>query len=335
MSSSKTNRTGSIIAFVISGIAIILAILVFINRQYMLDQLSVWSFTPSSGIESIEEKVQFTDKGQFTFYATQPIVATQQEFNDNCPRQEVGSPVLGCYTSNDRIFIYDVQNEQLGGMKEVTAAHEMLHAVWQRTSSEEREKLTGLLNAAYERNMNDDLEQRMAYYDRNQPTEIVNELHSILGTEVADLGEELETYYAQFFLNRQTVLSLHQNYDETYKNLYSRADELYAQMETLGKSIEDRNASYDQQLSQLSADIDSFNTRADNGSFSSMSQFNAERSALISRSNQLDAQRDAINNDIAQHNAMYEEYQAIASQIEILNSSMDSFKSIDEAPTFE
>jgi uncharacterized coiled-coil DUF342 family protein len=333
MSTSKTNRVWTGIAFGLSVIVVAVAAWIFLNRQFVLDQLSVWSYEPSASIASLDERVQFTDKGLFTFYATQPVIAEPSEFNGKCPRREQGSPILGCYTSDDRIYVFNMTNEQLDGMKEITAAHEMLHAVWQRMGTDEQARLGTLLNAAYEKSASTELRERMEYYQRNEPDAITNELHSILGTEVANLGDELEAYYRQYFENRQAVLALHDKYNAVYQNLYKRADELYANMQSLSASIETRSEQYAKDVAQLSADITRFNTRANNGDFDSIGQFNNERAQMVRRSSQLDAQRVTINNDIAAYGAMYTEYQSIASQIEVLNQSIDSFKALGETPT--
>lgn len=332
MSSTKTSRTGSIVAFILSGLFILAAFWIFSNRQLILDQFSVWSYTPSSDVTAIQQRIGMTGKGQFTFYATRPEVESQESFNKVCPRQEAGSPILGCYTTDDRIYIYNLTNQQLDGMEEVTAAHEMLHAVWYRTSEAEKEKLTAELKKAYEQTSSTELKERMGYYERTEPSELVNELHSILGTEVASLGEPLESYYAQFF-DRATVLKLHDQYSGVYNELYERADTLYTKMESLSSSISRRSSEYQSAASQLSTDITTFNNRADSGAFSSQGQFNSERSALIQRSSALEARRAAINKDIETYNAYYNEYQAIAKQIEVLNDSVDSFKQIDQPPT--
>lgn len=332
MSSTKTSRLGSIIAFVLSTLFVVAAISIFFNRQLILDQLSVWSYEPSSEMTTITQRVSMTDSGQFVFYATRPEIKNQASFNEACPRQEAGSPILGCYTTEDRIYIYNLTNQQLDGMKEVTAAHEMLHAVWHRTTGAEKEELTTALKDAYAKTNNADLTERMDYYKRTEPGEFVNELHSILGTEVATLGEPLESYYAQFF-NRAAVLKLHDQYNTIYTGLYNRADTLYLQMEALSTSISQRSENYNVAATQLSADIDAFNSRVDNGVFLSQSQFNAERAALVRRSEALEVERSLINKDIETYNAYYIEYQDIAKQIEVLNDSVDSFKQIDQAPS--
>ena len=328
----KTSRTGTIFAFVFSALFVTAAFWLFFNRQYAQDWISVQNFTPSAAIETINERAKFTEKGRFIFYATNPQVENQESFNKECPRQEPGSPILGCYTNDDRIFVYDITNKQLDGMEEVTAAHEMLHAAWHRATEAERQSLTTQLRAAYQKLGDSELKTRMDYYERTEPGEFVNELHAILGTEVASLDPSLETYYSQYF-NRDAVLKLHQQYKSVYDSLYARADSLYTLMQTLSTSIQSRSSSYDAEVTQLSADIASFNKRAGNGVFTSQAQFNAERAALVRRTAALEAERSALNSDIVTYNTYYKEYDSISKQIELLNSSTDSFKEIEQAPS--
>jgi hypothetical protein len=332
MSSTKTKTAWKIISALIGVAFVALAGWVILNRQFVIDQLTVWSYTPSSAIATIEERSEFTDKGRFYFYTTQPVVATQEDFNRHCPRQEVGSPILGCYTGTGQIYIYDITNERLDGIEEVTAVHEMLHAAWHRLSADEQATITSQLEAAYQKITDQELQDRMAYYERTEPGEYVNELHSILGTEVADLGTELEAYYESYF-DRATVLGHHEKYDSVYKELYGRADELYALMGELSVSIESRLTAYDTSSAQLTADISAFNERASAGQFSSMAQFNNERNALINRSDQLESERLSINADVERYNGYRNEYQNIASQIELLNQSIDSFQAIEQTPS--
>lgn len=332
MSSTKRSTVGSVLALLLSAAIIAAATWLFFNRQYAIDWLNVASFKPSSEIATIETRTGMTDKGRFVFYATKPEALEASTFNSQCPRQEVGNPILGCYTSGDRIFIYNLTNTQLDGMKEVTAAHEMLHAVWQHTSDADKKRIGALLQAAYDKLNNPELKTRMGYYQRTEPGEFINELHSILGTEVANLSPDLENYYNQYF-NRTTVLQLHSLYDGFYTGLTTQATDLYAKMQTLSASIDTKSKAYDADVAQLSADITSFNARANSGSFSSQSQFQAERARLVARSNQLAKDRDAINADIATYNGYYQQYQKIGEQIQLLNNSIDSYKALDKAPS--
>ena len=333
MSDKKHSFKKSIIGGGLSIIILAIAGFLLLNQQYVKDQVTVWSYQPSSQIESIEKRVSFTGKGQFYFYATQPEVDGSEKFNLDCPRQEVGNPILGCYNAG-RIYIYDVTNEQLDGIEEVTAAHEMLHSVWERHSTSEQARIGALLRVEFQKLTDDpEFSERMGYYQRTEPGEFENELHSFIGTEAATLSPELETYYAQYFKDRQKVVGLHAKYDTVFNTLRTQSESLYKELTSLSVSIESRTVQYNAEVTQLSADIGSFNTRANNGSFSSINQFNRERAALLARTDQTDAMRASISSDIETYNLKYAEYQKISSQIEALNKSIDSIKDLQPSPS--
>jgi chaperonin cofactor prefoldin len=320
---------GGLFSIAILGIATF----ILLNQQYVKDQVTVWSYKPTSNIQALEKNIDFTDKGKFNFYAQQPEVDGSDAFNKNCQRQEVGNPILGCYLSS-RIYVFDVTNTQLDGIEEVTAAHETLHAVWERMSDGDRAHVSTLLEAEYAKlGDNTDLTQRMDYYKRAEPGQFDNELHSILGTEIPNLGPELEAHYKEYFNDRQKIVDYHTKYAAVFTGLKSQSDSLYNELTTLGSSIESRSKQYDTDVKQLSADISAFNTRADNGDFSSINQFKSERAALLARSNQLDADRASISADIDTYNAKYAQYQKVSSEIEALNKSIDSIKDLQPAPS--
>lgn len=332
MSNTSHKRGRQLFTFLLSGLFIAAAVWIVFNRQYVLDTATNLVYQPSSDVEAIARRVKFSDTGKFTFYATRPEVLQQEDFNEACPRQEQASPILGCYTSNDRIYMYDITSEQLDGIKEVTAAHELLHAVWMRMPQDDRATLEPLLTAAYEANASDSLKSRMEYYSRTEPTEFTNELYAILGTEVPNLGPQLEAEYAKYF-ERSAVLALFDGYNSTYTRLSNRATELSAMMQALGKQIDENSTVYNQNVTAFSRDVDSFNRRATNNEFASNEQFAAERASLVSRSQQLDNNRSSINADIQTYNAYFEEYQIIGDQLQLLNESMDSYHALEEAPS--
>lgn len=331
MLKKKHSRVGTVISSSLSLLIIALAGWIFLNRQLVLDQLTVWQYTPSAQVATVEQKSGMTEKGRFAFYASRPVVADQADFNAQCPRREQKSPILGCYTAAGQIYIYDVTNSKLDGIEEVTAVHEMLHAVWRRMPTDEQQRLTTQLEAAYAKINDTDLHARMDYYQRVEPGEFANELHSILGSEYPNLGGNLESYYASYF-SRSTVLARHSNYNDTYKTLTDESTGLLQDLQDLSKSIESRSTAFRAEAAQLSADIDSFNTRAHSGGFSSTAQFRSEQAALTRRSSQLESERLLVNADIEKYNASYDKYKQIASELQSLNDSLDSFHTLNEAP---
>lgn len=324
LSNKRTRGSiGSAISIATLLICLLIAGWLTLNRQLVLDQITVWQYKPSNDVVAISNKARFTDHGKFYFYASKPEVDEAVKFNSVCKKREEHSAILGCYAAR-RIYIYNVANKQLDGIKEVTAAHEMLHAAWDRLSDSERERIGGLLTKVYDRVSTGDLAERMEYYSRTQPGEQANELHSILGTEVADLGEELEQYYSQFFQSRKEIVNLHQNYAAVFGQLEQRAVALEAQMDTLETQINNNIATYNSGVNQLNTDIESFNSRAQSGGFSSQATFNAERARLTDRSSSLEADRNSINAMVDQFNKLRDELISVNGQSEALNRSIDS-----------
>lgn len=332
MLDKKPNRVGIAIAISASVLIFVAAIWLFFNRQYAIDQVSVWAYTPSAEIENIENRLDLTSKGSFYFHASHPEVASAQSFNQVCPRQEPGSPILGCY-SEGQIYIYNVTNEKLDGIEEVTAAHEMLHAAWDRLSSGEQQRIGNLLRNEYVNQKDADFKKRMDYYARTEPGQLENELHSIIGTEFANISSELEAYYAQYFSDRSKVLTLHKQYNSIFETLSQKSQELYEYLVDQGNSIEQRTIAYNSSASRLSTDIRSFNSRANTGGFTSITQFNEERAVLVERSQQLEADRAKIDRDISTYKKKFKEYQDLALQIEQLNNSIDSIRELQPAPS--
>lgn len=333
---SATNR--KTVTFTVSlGVTLALLLVagwVFTHRQYIVDQLAVWNFTPSASVSALSSDLELTSDGNFYLMASRPIIQQADDFNRSCPQQEVNNPILGCY-SEQRIYIYDVQNEKLNGIQQVTAAHEMLHAVWERMDAGEQKKVTALLDSVYQSLPDQDLKNRMDYYQRTEPGEFYNELHSIIGTEISSISPDLEAYYRNYFNDRQAIVAFHSNYSSVFQGLEDESNRLYQRLTELDTQITAERNQYDQSLTSLSSDISSFNARANSGSFSSNAAFYSERSALVARSNQLEVQRSTLNTLIEEYNQTYQQYKAIASQIQQLSTSIDSMSTAGDVPQLD
>jgi hypothetical protein len=294
------------------GIASLLAIS---NRQHLVDQWTVWNYDTPPVIAAYIERSTMTDHGAFLFKASQPEVATAETFNSVCASQEEGSGILGCYTSGDRkITLFDVTDERLDGIEEVVASHEMLHAAWDRMSLDQQAELTPLLEAEAAKLADDpEFSERMAYYARTEPGERDNELHSIIGTEVAELDPALEEYYAQYFGDRASLVALHVASNAVFVELESASAALVSELDSLRAGIEADLASYNSGYDTLNADISSFNAKADSGGFATQEEFDAARAALLSRRDSL----DALFDDITARNTTYEQK---SDQLEALNA---------------
>jgi hypothetical protein len=332
---SRTRTTGSLRSNVgaLFGLVLLLAALfLWFNRQYVIDLVDYTQYRPVAAISAIAKRTTMNDTGKFYFYASRPVLDKTQTFNKECDRKEASSAILGCYVNN-RIFLYDVNDERLDGIREVTAAHETLHAVYQRMGDGEKSTINALLEKEYAKHQNDkELTDRMAFYERNEVGERDNELHSIIGTEFSGLDPALEAHYAQYFTNRKAIVDLHTKYASVFLDLQSKTSQLSLQLQDLGKQIQTESATYNTDVKLLNRDIEQFNSRASSpNSFASIQAFNNERDALVGRVNTLDAKRTSIDNDLALYEKLRKEYNATADTSKQLYDSIDS--SLAPAPS--
>lgn len=299
---------------------IVAAVWIWTNQQFILDSASYWQYNPSSQIATLSDRIAFTDKGKFLFYASHPQIEGKGTFNAKCGGHEHNAAILGCYVANT-IYLYDITDERLDGIKEVTAAHEMLHAVYQRLGDAEKASVNTLLAAEYAKLQNNkDLAERMDFYARNEPGQRDNELHSIIATEVASISPELEAHYAKYFSNRAIVVGLYEGYNQEFQRLQAQKDELSAQLDTLKASIDSATATYDARVVAVEAEIQQFKDRT----YTSQSQLDRDQATLQRQITAVNAERDRINALIRQLNVLAEEYNQTITQSNELYQSLDS-----------
>jgi hypothetical protein len=264
------------------------------------------------------------DHGKFLFEASRPELNDKTDFNKNCTMRESQAIVLGCYATG-RIYVFDVTDERISGVRTVTAAHEMLHAAYERLSSGERGKLDKLLQEELARTTDRELLDLMKIYAETEPGQELNELHSLLATEVANLSPDLETYYKKYFTDRQKVVAEYQKYHQVFADLDARATELKGQLDAKSAAIAAATAKYESDSAKLASDIDEFNNCAGTvNCFASDAAFQRARAALMARQSDVKAMVDQINAQVDQYNASVAELNALGIEAQKLNQSIDS-----------
>lgn len=325
------SRRGTILRLLVSLLVLAGAVWLFLNRMYVVDQIAVWRYTPTLEITEMASRSSMNDHGRFLFYASTPTVQERSEFNQFCRKIVEKSAVLGCYTSG-QIYIYNISDPRLDGIKDVTAAHEMLHAAYDRLSTSEKTQVDEMIERAASQIDSESLKRKLALYDTTEPTQRLNELHSMLGTEIKTLPSELETYYARYFTNRLTLVSLSERYEQVFGELEQQQKQLVTELNALVEDINASSASYTTQFAALQEAIESFNARAENGGYTSEGQFNAERNRLIAQQANLSAFRD----DIAKKVALYDTKKVDLDNLNVtaqgLQNSIDS-TALPEVPT--
>ncbi|HQI64868.1 MAG TPA: hypothetical protein PLJ54_00660 [Rhodoglobus sp.] len=295
------------------------------NQQRVVDQAAVWQYAPDAAIASYAQRTDLTDEGSFLFFASRPQVSTGQLFNDICSAHQEDVGILGCYVPTTRqIHLYDVTDPRLDGLEEVVAAHELLHAAWDRMSAAERNALAPLLEAEAAEHADDaDFAATLEFYQRTEPGERLNELHSIIGTEFTGLDDALEAHYARYFADRSAVTALHEQSNRVFLEQAAAVRGLTAQIDALAASIDSDYSAYNSAYDQLNSDIDAFNARASAGDFSSQDQFDRARGELVERQDELDAQYAAIEANVNQYNSLVAQLDALNATTEELNAAIN------------
>jgi hypothetical protein len=330
----KKSRHGSVAALLTTAVSLGIALGLLLNKQAIIDHLNVWQFTPSSEIQTLATRSGLSDTGRFYYYASRPALEASQSFNGHCANKESSNTaILGCYTA-DHIYIYNVTNSKLDGIRSVTAAHETLHAAYQRLSDAERSTVNVLVEKEYVQLQSDTkLAARMAYYAKAEPGQRDNELYAVIGTEISSINPALETHYARYFSDRQKVVQLHASYESVFTQLQTRADQITGQLDALSTSITKHSAQYNADVNQLNTDIGTFNQGANSGKFKNQAEFDQQRAILSNRASQLDSLRTQVNSDIAMYDSLQKELAGIASQTDALNRSINS--SLAPAPSLK
>ena len=298
------------------------------QTQTARDITSGWGYKADATATEIRDALSLTGYGQRVFAAVQPVIETS-DFNQHCENTNEGTNVLGCYLPNDdRVYVYNITLDELKVSQKSTMAHELLHAVWERLSNGDKRKLNDLLSEEYQRHESE-LGEILGYYDsENQMTE----LFARIGTEVSDISEELEKYYARVFEDRQQIVQYYHEYVEPLKKLRAQADELKEKILRVKAEITAERTEYELASAELENDINKFNNCANQaGCFTTEAGFRRERQALEQRQKEVEGLRTVLNEKIVENNESIRQFNEYQEKLGALNDAMDSTAVIEQA----
>jgi uncharacterized protein YaaR (DUF327 family) len=219
------------------------------NRQAVLDFIRLQVYTPTADIKTLADNDRLLPRGRNLFYVSDPQVQSSADFNNSCSTDEK-TIVLGCYKSQ-RIYLYNVTDTRFSGVKEVTAAHEMLHAAYERLSDADRQNVDAMLKPIIDNMKDERILELIKLYNQTEPGQLYNEMHSILGTEYASLTPELEAYYKQYFQDRSIIVAYANQYQEVFTQSKEKIAEYDQQLGVMKPQIDQNNAT----LKQMQSDI--------------------------------------------------------------------------------
>lgn len=262
---------------------------VYTQQQALRDWWLLRGYAAPALVTQLATDDAMTAKARHLFYVNRPNITAGTAFTQNCPVGGEKTVVLGCYIGRDAgIYVYAVTDTRLDGVEQVTAAHEMLHAAYRRLPSGQRTKVDAMLMDYYQHGLADQrVKDTIDAYKQSEPHDVVNEMHSVFGTEVPNLPAPLEAYYKQYFSNRSVVTAFTASYQGEFTSRQTQV------------------ASYDAQLKVLNAQITT-----------DEAQLAQQKTALESQNAQLQSQRssgqvEAYNSGVAAYNRAANSYNAL------------------------
>lgn len=304
-------------------IAVIIAATPFVviaQRQEIFDWWRLRDYTPSQRIAELAASTTMTDDAKHLFYVYHAKLLDSESFNEACDFSEQ-SIVLGCYVSNQGIYIYDVTDERLKGIHEVTAAHEVLHAAYDRLSTKERNRIDVLTEQSFAQIKSQRIRDTVESYRQRDPSIVPNELHSIIATEVRDIPQELEDYYKRYFIDRSVIVAFSENYEQAFSERKAREQQLAAQIEAIKQQISELEQTLAQTRAELEAEFAALESQR---STAEANSFNARVRAYNAKVQQYNANVQRSYALIDRHNALVAEYNQVVIEEKELIDAIDS-----------
>ena len=283
---------------------------------YARDWAILRNYEPPANIQLLAADTAMTDRAQHVFFINRPQVQERDAFNQSCQGAGEQTIILGCYHSPQRgIFVFKVDQPELNGIEQVTAAHEMLHAAYDRLSRNDRRNIDALLTDYYKTQLKDErILRTIELYKKTEPNDLANEMHSIFGTEIASLPPELEAYYSKYFTDRSKVTNFAAQYQQAFTRRQQQIDDYDAQLEQIRQQIVANQAELTRQADSLRADRGRVEASRDQETVDAYNQRVVAYNQLRVQTNQL----------VDQFNAIVEKRNAIATEKTQLQSSIDS-----------
>jgi len=316
-------RTGKALTLLATLLLLAFPFVVWWQAQALVDWWTLRDYQPPEKVVELADATTMTPYARHVFYVNKPeLIDDVSHFRQQCPDNEQ-TIVLGCYHSRQSgIDIYDVKDPRLEGIHEVTAAHEMLHATYERLSRAEKAEVNQQLRDYYNNQLNDQrIKDTLESYSGLSPDELTNEMHSIFGTEAKDLPENLENHYKRYFLNRAVVVELAQNYANEFAIRKKAIDEYDRKLESLKAEIEATTKRLENQRSSILAMRSRLDSLRSSGE---IDQYNSEVRSFNNQVDSYNSSVEKLRRTIGEYNRLVAERNNLAKELQSLDESIDT-----------
>lgn len=309
-----------------SLLIILLAAAAWFNQDALFDAWRLRGYSPPAEVARLADTTTMTSGARRLFYVYRPLLEDKSSFNQHCNNSEQ-TIVLGCYVEHQGIYLYNISDQRLNGVIEVTAAHELLHAAYDRLSAKERQRIDSLTAQVAGTVSDERLKSTIENYRKKDPGVVPNELHSILATEVRDLPTDLEEYYAKYFADRKSIVDLADRYKQAFTERENQVKAIDEQLANLKTQIDALNTSLESQQKALQASYEDLQQKRRGNS---VEAYNAAvpgyNQAVVAYNSDVNKQKQLVT----QYNSLVEQRNTLATEENELIKALDSRSTLQQ-----
>ncbi len=232
---------------------------------------------PDAEVVALADRMFLTEEGRTIFFDAEPRLRDGAEVERACgftgpDRDDSDDDIAaaGCYGGFDSIVIFEPSDERLYGMMVTTAAHELLHAAYERLSATESAEVDALVEAEIARVPTDDpVHAQVAWSVGDRPENRGTELFAYLGSQITldgGFAPELEAYYARYFSDRGALVGVFLSVEATFDGIIAELEQGRTELAALERGNADGWAEYRADLAWhaeatavYNADVDAYN----------------------------------------------------------------------------
>jgi len=305
-----------------SVVYLALLVLGLLNLQNIRDYIQNYGYTAPVDVAKLANEDTMTPTTRKLFYLNKPSILNDvASFRKYCSETK-NIIVLGCYhTGQNGIYLYQTSNKKLSGLLEVTAAHEVLHSVYERLPNKDKDALNKQLQWFYDNKLSDqNVKAEIALYKKYEPSSVYDEMSCTFGTEIKTLTPDLEKYYSKYFSNRITVYNFYIKYQSKFNDKIAQIYNLGNQLTTIKSQITNNQTKLTSSYNDLVNQQNSLNSLKQ----TSISQYNSKIPAFNVLVNQYNSLRDSTNSLISQYNSLVDQRNNLITELNTLDKAIDT-----------
>lgn len=308
---------------ILGALALIIGFSVMFFGQHIIDYFSGRDYVPTAEMAEIIEHLELTDDADLILRAVHPILQETEEFNKHCPNRDEEMSTLGCYSPTDnRIYIYKIESNELDGIEESVLAHELLHAIYQRMNNIERTGVNHELQSYYNRHAEQFGDYLKSYSDEQYYTE----LHSVIGQRVksSEMSRILRDHYSKYFKDQEKIAEYYSQYRAVFDELKTNIETLSAEVETTRAEINEKREAYQAHLEEYERISQEIRKNIEKGVYKDSRAIQAQYNYISSLYDQTETERLKLNEDINAFNEKVAELNTYIERSNALNRIINS-----------